>query len=188
MHVPVRVAVARSSRAVGDDLFGRVRTPPASSSSSSLSKALSGFRTRCGTWIRWQSASRNALDRHLAPRLPSEYWASNCYLGASFPAPFELALRDQIGLDRLMWGSDYPHGEGTWPHRGKHSASHSATSRRRRSRCCCRTTRSRCSISTAAARPDRATHRPDTRRGHDAARRHPGAARPLLPVSRGSSA
>jgi hypothetical protein len=23
--------------------------------------------------------------------------------------------RHEIGLDRLMWGSDYPHLEGTWP-------------------------------------------------------------------------
>lgn len=27
----------------------------------------------------------------------------------------DLDLRDVIGLDRIMWGSDYPHPEGTWP-------------------------------------------------------------------------
>ena len=26
------------------------------------------------------------------------------------------ALRHQIGVEKLMWGSDYPHMEGTWPH------------------------------------------------------------------------
>ncbi len=25
-------------------------------------------------------------------------------------------LRDQIGLDRLMWASDFPHSDSTWPH------------------------------------------------------------------------
>jgi len=25
-------------------------------------------------------------------------------------------MRHQIGIDRLMWGADYPHYEGTWPH------------------------------------------------------------------------
>jgi predicted TIM-barrel fold metal-dependent hydrolase len=27
----------------------------------------------------------------------------------------EAALRNEIGLDRLMWGVDFPHVEGTWP-------------------------------------------------------------------------
>ena len=25
-------------------------------------------------------------------------------------------MRHAIGLDKIMWGSDYPHAEGTWPH------------------------------------------------------------------------
>jgi predicted TIM-barrel fold metal-dependent hydrolase len=33
----------------------------------------------------------------------------------SFLAPFEVALRDRVGVDNLMWGTDYPHQEGTWP-------------------------------------------------------------------------
>jgi predicted TIM-barrel fold metal-dependent hydrolase len=45
----------------------------------------------------------------------SEYWATNCYLGASFPSPEDAALFEEIGLDRVMWGSDYPHNEGTYP-------------------------------------------------------------------------
>jgi hypothetical protein len=28
----------------------------------------------------------------------------------------ECEARGDIGVDRLMWGSDYPHQEGTWPH------------------------------------------------------------------------
>jgi predicted TIM-barrel fold metal-dependent hydrolase len=45
----------------------------------------------------------------------SEYWATNCYLGASFPGPEDAALFESIGLDTVMWGSDYPHNEGTYP-------------------------------------------------------------------------
>jgi hypothetical protein len=30
--------------------------------------------------------------------------------------PTEIDRRYQIGLGNLMWGSDYPHPEGTWPH------------------------------------------------------------------------
>ncbi|HEX5268721.1 MAG TPA: amidohydrolase family protein [Acidimicrobiales bacterium] len=46
---------------------------------------------------------------------PSEYWARQCYVAASFMTHDEALLRHRIGLDRLMWGSDYPHLEGTWP-------------------------------------------------------------------------
>jgi predicted TIM-barrel fold metal-dependent hydrolase len=49
------------------------------------------------------------------PRRPSEYWASNCYVNGSTLAPFEIALRYDIGVGNLMWGTDYPHIEGTWP-------------------------------------------------------------------------
>lgn len=47
---------------------------------------------------------------------PSEYWARNCHVGASFLGPQEAALRHEVGVDRIMWGSDYPHTEGTYPH------------------------------------------------------------------------
>jgi predicted TIM-barrel fold metal-dependent hydrolase len=46
---------------------------------------------------------------------PSEYFQRNCYIGASFLYPHEGAERHRIGLDRILWGSDYPHMEGTWP-------------------------------------------------------------------------
>lgn len=46
---------------------------------------------------------------------PSEYFARQCYIGASFMPAHEGKDRHEIGLDRLMWGSDYPHLEGTWP-------------------------------------------------------------------------
>ena len=50
------------------------------------------------------------------PRRPSEYFAENCYVGASFPSAQDAARFDRIGLDRVMWGSDYPHREGTYPY------------------------------------------------------------------------
>jgi predicted TIM-barrel fold metal-dependent hydrolase len=62
----------------------------------------------------WRSPLYSHLRNDL-PRSPSEYWASNCYIGGSFIAPFEVALRHEIGLTNLMWGADYPHQEGTWP-------------------------------------------------------------------------
>jgi len=46
---------------------------------------------------------------------PREYFARQCHLGASFLGPEEGADRHEVGLDKYMWGTDYPHLEGTWP-------------------------------------------------------------------------
>jgi len=46
---------------------------------------------------------------------PTEYFQRQCYIGASFMPPHEGVDRHKIGIDKLMWGSDYPHMEGTWP-------------------------------------------------------------------------
>ncbi|MEU2778036.1 amidohydrolase family protein [Streptomyces sp. NPDC007162] len=47
---------------------------------------------------------------------PSSVWHDNCFVGASFMRPHEVPLRHRIGLDKIMWGSDYPHDEGTYPY------------------------------------------------------------------------
>jgi predicted TIM-barrel fold metal-dependent hydrolase len=50
------------------------------------------------------------------PHKPSDYFARNCWVGASFPSPLEAASRHDIGIERFMWGSDYPHHESTYPY------------------------------------------------------------------------
>ncbi|MFE1752790.1 amidohydrolase family protein [Streptomyces anandii] len=47
---------------------------------------------------------------------PSAAWRENCHVGASFMRPHEVPLRHRIGVGRIMWGSDYPHDEGTHPY------------------------------------------------------------------------
>jgi predicted TIM-barrel fold metal-dependent hydrolase len=47
---------------------------------------------------------------------PSEYWARQCHVGSSFLRPAECLLRYVVGVDRIMWGSDYPHNEGSYPY------------------------------------------------------------------------
>jgi predicted TIM-barrel fold metal-dependent hydrolase len=49
-------------------------------------------------------------------RSPSEYFGTNIFLGASTPSLEEIALRHEIGVRTFMWGNDFPHPEGTWPH------------------------------------------------------------------------
>ncbi len=46
---------------------------------------------------------------------PSEYIERNVWLGGSLMKPDEAAMRHEIGIDRLMWGADYPHLEGAVP-------------------------------------------------------------------------
>ena len=50
------------------------------------------------------------------PEPPSFYAQRNCYYGASSASPVEIRDRDVIGTERILWGSDYPHYEGTYPH------------------------------------------------------------------------
>ena len=47
---------------------------------------------------------------------PSVYAKRNCYYGASFPSKADLAGIDAVGEDNVLWGNDYPHFEGTFPH------------------------------------------------------------------------
>lgn len=46
---------------------------------------------------------------------PSAYWARQCHVGASFMNREECELRHEIGVRSILWGSDFPHDEGTWP-------------------------------------------------------------------------
>ena len=48
--------------------------------------------------------------------LPSFYAKRNCYYGASFPSKPELKGIEEVGADKVLWGNDYPHYEGTFPY------------------------------------------------------------------------
>ena len=69
------------------------------------------------------------MFRHEQERLksrPSEYWRRQCYVQAMFFRASEAKLRHKIGIDNMLWGSDYPHYEGSWPNSRKviHEALH----------------------------------------------------------------
>jgi predicted TIM-barrel fold metal-dependent hydrolase len=46
---------------------------------------------------------------------PAEYVDRHVFLGGSLMNRGEAEMREEIGLDRLMWGADYPHLEGAAP-------------------------------------------------------------------------
>jgi predicted TIM-barrel fold metal-dependent hydrolase len=56
---------------------------------------------------------------NIAPKLtmlPSEYFDRNVFIGSSNTRRREIARRFEIGVGNIMWGNDFPHPEGTWPH------------------------------------------------------------------------
>ena len=55
-------------------------------------------------------------DDQVLTRDATEYFHQNVWMGVSQPGPADAAARHTIGIDRFMWGSDYPHDEGTYPY------------------------------------------------------------------------
>ncbi len=69
----------------------------------------------------WLPATLAHLDARVADSSlglelkPSEYFARNVWVAPSSPRPAEVAMRHEIGIDRFIFATDYPHPEGTWP-------------------------------------------------------------------------
>ena len=55
-----------------------------------------------------------AIYRFKDAMLPSDFFRRNVVLGFQEDA-IGIRLRDVIGVDNMMWGSDYPHSESTFP-------------------------------------------------------------------------
>jgi predicted TIM-barrel fold metal-dependent hydrolase len=60
------------------------------------------------------SAKLGDYTSHMSLK-PSEYFARNVRVGASCMPRREAELRHEIGVANIMWGSDFPHPEGSWP-------------------------------------------------------------------------
>jgi predicted TIM-barrel fold metal-dependent hydrolase len=52
---------------------------------------------------------------------PSDYWRRQCKATFQFDR-IGTKLIDDMGVETLMWGSDYPHGDGVWPDSTKYIA------------------------------------------------------------------
>ncbi|HET8576502.1 MAG TPA: amidohydrolase family protein [Methylomirabilota bacterium] len=50
---------------------------------------------------------------------PSDYWRRQCKATFQFDR-IGTKLAEDIGVETLMWGSDYPHGDGVWPESTKY--------------------------------------------------------------------
>jgi predicted TIM-barrel fold metal-dependent hydrolase len=49
------------------------------------------------------------------PLLPSDYFHRQCVVANSLMNRRDIDAREAIGVDMLVWGSDQPHHEGSWP-------------------------------------------------------------------------
>jgi len=50
---------------------------------------------------------------------PSDYWRRQCKATFQFDL-IGAKLVEDMGVETLMWGSDYPHGDGVWPESGRY--------------------------------------------------------------------
>jgi predicted TIM-barrel fold metal-dependent hydrolase len=68
-----------------------------------------------------QGLMLDAMTRY--EMLPSEAWARQGF-AAGLMDPWEIENRHVVGVANLMWGSDLPHVEGTYPHTREHLDKH----------------------------------------------------------------
>ena len=54
------------------------------------------------------------LDVKPLERLPSDYIREHCYWGFQHDK-VGVSLRHHMGVDRLIWATDFPHQESDWP-------------------------------------------------------------------------
>jgi predicted TIM-barrel fold metal-dependent hydrolase len=72
-----------------------------------------------GMYLAWKAGAIGEIDTSKDPalkELPSFYARRNCWYGASFPSPADVKGREIVGVDRVLWGNDYPHYEGCYPY------------------------------------------------------------------------
>jgi predicted TIM-barrel fold metal-dependent hydrolase len=81
---------------------------------------LDGYAARMGDAA---GSQEHAFGADVMSRLslkPSEYWARQCHVGSSFIRRHEVPLRHAVGVNKIMWGNDFPHREGCWPYSPMH--------------------------------------------------------------------
>jgi predicted TIM-barrel fold metal-dependent hydrolase len=80
-----------------------------------LAEQLRGWWTSTKRELDFAYGDPNEALLNQVPKKPSEYMTSNVFLGASFggPGAIEEAVQEDY-VANVIWGTDYPHGEGTY--------------------------------------------------------------------------
>ncbi len=73
-------------------------------------------------WVAWwlyiadDMAARQGYDFPGLKKAPSEYFHQNVFLTFIDEPDAVRHARDRLGIDNIMWSSDYPHPVSSWPH------------------------------------------------------------------------
>jgi predicted TIM-barrel fold metal-dependent hydrolase len=62
----------------------------------------------------WQQSYLRRDVRQVVKELPSVYYERQVHMGSSLFSTAEAVAREDIGVHKILIGSDYPHHEGTW--------------------------------------------------------------------------
>ncbi len=106
---------------VGHAVGRRVRTPPRAALRHHGGRRMVDPGHRASAWTRSSSASTTRRSWATPSARPSRGSRANSSGRMSSSAPphpsrEEVEQRHQIGVEAFMWGNDFPHPEGTWPH------------------------------------------------------------------------
>jgi predicted TIM-barrel fold metal-dependent hydrolase len=74
----------------------------------------SGWIPKALAFMDWQWEYSGHSERTLIPMRPSDYWARQGFAGSSIMTHYEVAHRNDIGVANMMFGTDFPHPEGTF--------------------------------------------------------------------------
>jgi predicted TIM-barrel fold metal-dependent hydrolase len=67
-------------------------------------------------WYGYHNTKKmGSMFRDALPNPPRFYLDRNCFFGASTPGVDDIDRRYDVGVGNIMWGSDMPHPEGTFP-------------------------------------------------------------------------
>jgi hypothetical protein len=62
----------------------------------------------------WKGSYVRSDLRDVVKLSPTEYFERQCWIGSSLLSRHEVAIRHDIGIDKMMIGTDFPHLEGMW--------------------------------------------------------------------------
>lgn len=81
------------------------------------------FTEQGSAWVRpklaaadytWKGSYVRSDLREVVKLSPTEYFERQCWIGSSLLSEHEVAIRSEIGVNKMMIGTDYPHLEGMW--------------------------------------------------------------------------
>jgi predicted TIM-barrel fold metal-dependent hydrolase len=67
-------------------------------------------------YLRHQYWADHLLGLKPLKQLPSDYVKEHCYWGFVYNPVGVRTMAREVGVDRIMWATDFPHAESDWPH------------------------------------------------------------------------